>query len=79
MKHLVRVVRRRERRVQCDEELDFVAVGIVHVHPFGGGVVQLEQDHDAGSFEFALDGIELVERVTDLERDVREAGGVPIG
>ena len=44
-----------------DEQLDFVAVGIVHVHPLAVAVVQLEKDHDARSFEFALDGIELVE------------------
>ena len=46
---------------RVDEELDLVAVGIVHVHPFGELVVQLEQDHDTGGFELALDGIELVE------------------
>ena len=31
---------------------------------------QLEQDHDAGRFELAFDGVELLERVTDFERDV---------
>ena len=44
-----------------DEQLDFVPVGIVQVHPFGIGVAQLEQDDDAGGLELALGGIELLE------------------
>ena len=40
--------------LHIDEELDLVAVGIVHVHPFAEAVVELEQDHDAGRFDSRL-------------------------
>src|SRR5690349_18752247 len=57
---------------KVDEEFDLVAVGVVHVHPFGEAVVELVEDHDADRFELALDGGELVEGVADLECNVRE-------
>ena len=46
---------------RVDVELDFVAVGVVEVHAFGGGVVELVEDDDAGGLEFVLDGFEVVE------------------